>query len=151
MLITSAMTFALSAAAAMACPVADDLRTNGGRFLGPDGVDEVHKRLDADRVQIDLYEPGVPGSYRSIMIRGVYLQWLGSVEGNGRITPDSVFPVNRAEPPNAPPLPTAGYSWSGTQQFVDVVAGNLDDETVTIVAGPQQLGFSAPAATRCIR
>ena len=123
----------VAASAVAACPVASDLENGGVRFIGPDGTDEVHVRISPHQVQMDLIEQGVPGTYRAIMIQGVYIQWLGATTDDGAIDAASIFVMARDIDPAEMPTPEPGLEWQVAQDFIDVGGdGSAASETMAI-------------------
>lgn len=126
----AALLYVLTASAALSCPVASDIEGAGIRFIGADGADVVHRRLDANRVQADYIFPDEPGASRSILIHGVYVQWFGQVDGAGAVLDDSSGVFVRSETPEQMPMPEVGMTWRTDYVFQD--GGGQINETMEI-------------------
>ena len=124
----------LTASAALACPVAADLDGAGIRFIGTDGSDVVHRRLDAARVEIDYVVDGVPLS-RSVLIHGVYPVWFGDIEPSGAIVLGTGGVFGRAGKVSDVPVPVSGLTWEGSYTFTNAT-GSYPETSVVSVGTP---------------
>ncbi|GAB5446619.1 hypothetical protein [Gymnodinialimonas sp.] len=130
----AALLYVLSASAALACPTASDLNGAGVRFVGSDGADEVHRRLDAERIEIDYVVDGGTLS-RSVLAHGVHLLWYGDIDGAGAVVPDSGATAARAGKLSDLPVPAPGLTWEGSYAFTDAT-GTIEETGAMSVAEP---------------
>lgn len=124
----------LSAGVAVACPAASDLEGAGIRFIGADGADVIHRRLDAERIEIDYAVDNVQLS-RSILAHGVYLLWFGDLDGAGVVVPGTGGVYGRGVKLSDLPVPEPGLTWEGSYTFTDS-AGTYEESGALSVAAP---------------
>ncbi|OAN84548.1 hypothetical protein A8B78_06725 [Jannaschia sp. EhC01] len=129
----AALLYALTASAALACPTAADLDGGGIRFIGADGADEVHRRLDAERIEIDYVVENQPTS-RSILAHGVYIVWYGDIDGAGAIVPGSGGVFARPDKLSTLPMPAPGLEWEGGYMFTDATGSYGESGALTVEA-----------------
>lgn len=130
----TALLYVITAGIAMACPAASDLNGAGIRFIGADGADEVHRRLDAERIEIDYVVEGAPLT-RSILVHGVYIVWHGDLDEAGRVVPGAGGVFARAEDLSDLPVPAPGLAWTGDYVFTDS-SGSYTETGVLSVGAP---------------
>lgn len=134
-LTTSTAAAVFAASAASACPVAADLERSGIRFVGEDS-DVIHRRLDAEQIEIDYVVDNAPLS-RSVLAHGVYLVGYGDLDGGGEIAEGTSGSVTRPQTLSELPVPTPGLSWEGSYEFADST-GAYDESAAMSVGAPTQ-------------
>lgn len=130
----AALFHVLTAGAALACPVAADLDGAGVRFIGADGSDVVHRRLDAERIEIDYVVDGGAIS-RSILVHGVYLIWFGDLDPSGGVVADTGGVFSHSGKFSDLPLPVPGLVWESVYTFTDAT-GSYGESSVVSIAAP---------------
>jgi hypothetical protein len=139
------LTLATTVAAMASCPIAADMDGEGVRFVGADGYDVVHRRLDAERVEARYFEAAAPNDWssRSILIHGVHVQWFGNYDATGRLEDGSATILAREIPVSDLPVPVPGLNWQGEHVFQQTGEAPLSEVTNLSVRGPTEWQLGA--------
>ncbi|MEJ6391730.1 hypothetical protein V8J82_00600 [Gymnodinialimonas sp. 2305UL16-5] len=114
----AALLYVLGAGPALACPAAADLEGPGIGFTTSDGLAEVHRRIDADRIEVGYHSVGPPDIHRNVFIQGVYLHSSGTFDADGVLEDGSSGWIKRDRAISDIPIPAAGQSWTMSQAEV---------------------------------
>ncbi|MEJ6388193.1 hypothetical protein [Gymnodinialimonas ulvae] len=130
----------MGAGGALACPTGADMDGAGVRFVGADGYDVVHRRLDANRVETTYFEAATPGDWasRSIIIHGVHVQWFANIDAQGRVEDGSATVFARETPISELPMPVVGMDWQGTYMVQETGQAPVRESIAMRAAGPTQ-------------
>lgn len=137
--LSGGMTLATTMAVLASCPIAADM-DGGVRFVGADGYDVVHRRMDAERVEATYFEAAAPTNWfsRSILIHGVHVQWFGNYDSAGQLEEGSGTIIAREIPQSDLPVPVPGLAWQGEHVFQQTGEAPLAEVTNLTVRGPME-------------